>query len=137
MQQARLAPLVGIVAAIAVLVGLAVPYLLVPEASAVGVYYGGGAITPLIAGLFAVLSIVVFAAGREERTDPAMAAGATLVMGAFAFVVALAWALTVPIDVVTGMGTAQVIEYHRFALVLVALGMPLAAAWFARTLRLL
>lgn len=137
MENARLAPLVGIAAAVGVLAVLVAPFLVVQPSSAIGTYYGTGAITPYITGLFALLSVVVFAAGREDRTDPAMAAGATLVMGVFALVVAALWALTVPIEVVTGMGTATVMEYHRFALVVVALAMPVAAAWYARALRLL
>ena len=137
MDQVRLAPLVGIGAAIVVLLLLAGPYMLVEPASAIGTYYGTGAITPLLAGLFALLSIVIFAAGRQDRTDPALAAGATLVMGVFALVIALAWALTVPRSVVTQMSTAQIIVYHRAALVLGTLGLPLAAGWYARTMRLL
>jgi hypothetical protein len=45
--------------------------------------------------------------------------------------------VTVPIDVVTQMDIDAAFAYHRFALVLVAVGMPAAAAWHARTLRLL
>lgn len=137
MEQARLAPLVGIAAAIVALLLLAGPYLVVETASAIGTYYATGAITPLLTGLFALLSILIFAAGRQGRTDPALAAGATLVMGIFAVVIALAWALTVPRGVVTGLGTNELLAYHRWALALTALAMPVAAVWYARSMRLL
>ena len=132
MEKVRLAPLVGILAAILTILLLVGPYLLVQTPGAIGTYYRSGAITPFVTGLFAVLSILVLAAGREERTDPAMAAGATLVMGTFGIL----WAITVPIDVVTQMSTDEIIAYHRWALVIAALGIPLSAGWFARTMRL-
>lgn len=136
MEKVRLAPLVGILAAILTILLLVGPYLLVQTPGAIGTYYRSGAITPFVTGLFAVLSILVLAAGREERTDPAMAAGATLVMGTFGFLAAILWAITVPIDVVTQMSTDEIIAYHRWALVIAALGIPLSAGWFARTMRL-
>lgn len=135
MEQSRLAPLVGIVGCVLVLVLIAVPYGLVE--TAVGTYYGTGAINPLVAALFALLSVIVLAAGREARTDPGLAAGVGLTFGAFIVVVALAWALTVPEDVVLGMSENTLIEYHRWALVAVGLPVPVASVWWARTLDLL
>ena len=135
MEPSRLAPSVGVVAAVAVFLVLTVPYALVEEPSAVNTYYGGGATNPLIAGLFALVSVIVFAAAREERADPALAAGAALVLGLFAFAIAALWALTVPRGLVTQLSTATVLEYHPIAVALVTLGLPLSAAWYARVLR--
>lgn len=127
----RFVPVVGIAACAVVLAGLAVPFVLA-DPGQVGLYYDSGAVNPLVAGLFAVLSIVVFAAGREGRTDPALAAGVTLTMGVFTTVVAVAWALTVRVDVVD----AAAVSAHPLALAVVSLSLPAAATWYARSLGL-
>lgn len=137
MEARKLAPTVGIVGCLLVLVLLALPYVFVGPPSAVTTYYGAGAITPFAAGLLAAVGVVVFAAGREERSDPALTAGAGLVFGGFVAIIALVWALTVPRSVVTQLSTSTLIGYHRFALVLAALTIPASGAWYARTLRLL
>lgn len=134
MEVRKLAPTVGIVGCLLMLALLALPYTVVGPPSAVTTYYGAGAITPFAAGLLAVVGVVVFAAGREERSDPALTAGAALVFGAFVAIIALLWAATVPRSVVTQLSTSTLIEYHRFALALVSLVVPASAAWYSRTL---
>jgi len=136
MDAVRVAPAAGIVAALATLVALAVPYLVVGEASAVNAYYNAGAITPLAAGLLATVAVIVFAAGRAGRTDPPLAAGAGLTLGAFALAVSALWAATVPVSVALQLGTVAAIRYHRLALVVVAAGVPASAGWYARALGL-
>lgn len=135
MDDRRLAPTVGIVGCLAVFALLAVPYLLV-DASAVGVYYDAGALNPLLAGLLAVVALVVFAAGRQGRSDAALSAGTGLAFGLVAAVIAAVWAFTVPVDVVYQLSTAAALAYHRWALVLAAALVPLGGAWYARTLGL-
>lgn len=137
MDDLRLAPTVGLVASLAVLVLLVVPFLAVEQGSAVGVYYGAGSVNGLAVALFAGVAVIAFAAGREGRTAPDLAAGVTIVLGLFAFVLGLVWALTVPRDVVTQLSTAAWLEYHPWAVVLVTLVMPAAAAWYARAQRLI
>lgn len=131
MDHLRTAPLVGIAGCVAVLAVLLAPYLLVDAAGGVGVYYGSGAITPWVAGLFALVSVIVFAAGREGRSDPGLAAGITLVLGVFTVAVALAWATTARVDAVA------IVDYHRWLLVAAAALVPVGAGWFARALGLL
>ncbi|MFC7177307.1 DUF7548 family protein [Halosegnis marinus] len=142
MDDVRAAPTAGIAACLLVVVALLVPYLLVAPGSAVSAYYDAGAITPLAAGLFSLVGVIVFAAGREERTDPPLAAGAGLVFGGFSLAVCLAWAATVPASVALQLGTADgpvavFLEYHRFLVTLAAAGVAGAGAWYARVLRLL
>jgi hypothetical protein len=137
MTQRDLAPVLGIVACVLVGVGFAVPYQLVGESSAVNTYYGTGAINPLIGGLFCLVAIILFAAGRTDRTDQALAAGASLSLGFVLVIVVAVWAATVPEEVVVGMGTNTLVQYHRWALLLVAAGVPLASGWYARTLGML
>ncbi|PSP90585.1 hypothetical protein BRC90_01365 [Halobacteriales archaeon QS_4_69_34] len=137
MDGTRLAPLLGIAGCLAALGALATPYALVADASAVGVYYATGAINPLLAVLFCAVSVVVFAAGRQGRTDPALAAGVALVFGVCIALVAAAWALTVPESVVFQLSEAAALATHRWALVAVSLSVPAAGAWYARALGLL
>jgi hypothetical protein len=125
MDQVKLAPLVGIVGCLAVLAALGVPYL-DADGAAVGTYYSSGAVNPLVGGLLALVTTVVFAAGRQERSDPDLAAGAALVFGLFVLVITGAWALTVRVDAVT------VAANHRWVATGVAAVIPLAALWFAR-----
>ena len=140
----RTPPTLGIGAALVVLGLLLAPYLLVPEVSAVGTYYSAGTVTPLVAGLFAIVSIVIFAAGREDRTDPAVAAGAGLVFGAFGTLVALVWTLTIPNpdSLVGSLGSvrgiaATFLEYHRYLVVGATAAVAASGGWFARKLGLL
>ena len=134
MERTRFVPSVGIVACLAVVFGLAVPYGLVNEPSAVGTYYVRGAFNPLFAGLFALVGALAFAAGREERSDPALMAGVTLVVGLFVVLLVAAWAVSVPRDLVLSLTRNALLEYHRYAMVVVALAVPGAAGWYARVL---
>lgn len=136
------APAAGVVGCLLVLTVLALPYLIVAEASAVGTYYGAGLVTPLAAGLFALVGVIVFAAGREERSDPPLSAGAGLVFGLFIAVICGLWAATVPASVPVQLGTASdlgttLLEYHRWLLAVAAAIVPASAAWYAWALRLL
>jgi hypothetical protein len=138
MEQRRLAPLVGIAGNLAVAVSLALPYLVVRSSpgTAVATYYGTGAINPLIAGVLALVGTIVLAAGREERTDPIVAAGVSLSLGAFVCGLLALWAVTVPVEVVVGIDGPTSIQHHRWATTTVAAIVPVASAWWARTLGL-
>ena len=127
----RTGPTVGIVGCVAYLLALLVPYLIVETTSAVGAYYGSGALSPAIAAVFALLAIIVLGAGREGRTDPSIAAGAGLVLGFFILGLTLLWATTVPTSLVLGLTESTLIEQHRWALVAAAVPILLGAAWFA------
>jgi len=129
MNELRVAPSVGIVACLAVLAALAAPYVLAESSANVGLYYSSGAINPLLAGLFALVVLIVFAAGREGRTDPGLAAGAALALGLFTLLIAAAWALTTRVDVIA------ITTGHRWVVVATAALLPLSALWFAKALR--
>jgi len=137
MEQLRLAPTVGIVASLAVIAVLAAPYALVEGGSGVSTYFAAGSINPLVVGLFAAVTVIVFAAGREGRSSPDLVAGAALVLGVFMTVIAGVWALTVPQSVVTQLSTAAILQYHRGALVATTLAVPIISVWYARILRIL
>jgi hypothetical protein len=141
----RLAPTVGIVASLLVVVLLAVPYGVV-DGEAVANYYGAGVLSPWVGGLLALVAVVVFAAGREDRTDPETAAGFGLGLGLAALTVFALWAVTVPAEIplqlttdeplVGPLTTGTVVEYHRWVTAGAALLVPAAGAWYARALRL-
>lgn len=131
MNNLRVAPLVGIVASVGFLLALGAPYVLTDSTAGVSAYYDSGAINPLLAGLFALITIIVFAAGREGRTDPDLAAGVALAFGLFITIIALAWALTVRVD------TVAIETSHRWIVAAVAAVVPGSAAWFARALGVL
>lgn len=127
MERGHLAPVLGILGCLGLLVALAYPYL-AAESGGVGLYYGTGAVNPLVAALFAIVTIVVLAAGREGRTDPILAAGICLVFGLIVVTIAAAWALTVRLDVI------EVWPDHRWVTVAVSALVPVSGAWWAREL---
>lgn len=133
MDARRLAPTIGALACALLVGAVVVPYLFLPV-GAVGTYYGTGAITPLAAGLLAVVGGIAFAAGREGRADPVMVAGAGLVLGLFMAVVAILWAVTVPRGVVSQLSSSILVGYHRILLAAFAVVVPLAGVWYARAL---
>ncbi|MFC7076029.1 DUF7548 family protein [Haloarcula halophila] len=137
MNDLRVAPTVGIAGCLLYLVALAVPYALVETTSAVGAYYGSGALTPLVPATFAIIGVIVFAAGREGRSDPSVVAGAGLVLGLFLVGLSLVWAVTVPESLVLGLTESTLMEYHRWVVVVAAVPVPLGATWFANALDLL
>lgn len=128
MEGARVAPLVGIVGCLAVLVALAYPAVALEDG--VGTYFGSASVTPLAAGLLALVTVVVLAAGREGRTDPGFAAGVALVFGVAILAILGLWAATVRLDVVA------IDPNHRWATVAVSFLVPAGAGWFARSLGL-
>ena len=137
MDDLRLAPTVGIVGCVLYLLVLAVPYGLVETASAVGAYYSSGALSPLLPGVFALVCIIVLAAGREGRSDPGVAAGASIGIGVFIVALSVFWAVTVPESLVLGLTESTLMEHHRWGVVIVGLLIPLGGTWFARALDLL
>lgn len=146
MDSRRAAPTLGIVSSVVVVLVLVLPYGVFDDAADVATYYGSGAVTPWFAGLLALVAVIVFAAGRESRTDPELAAGAGVGLGLAIFVVSVLWAVTVPMEVplqlttsrpiVGSLETATVIEYHRWMLAVVAVGPVVAGGWYARALEL-
>lgn len=134
----RVPPTVGLLGALAVAVVAAAPYVALPSADAagLGVYYGYGLVGPWGVTLLGVVTAVAFAAGRQGRTPPETAAGATVGLGVVMAVLALQWALVVDESVVFQLTTAEWIEYHRWALVAAAVLVPVSAGWYAKTLRL-
>ncbi|MFC6942367.1 hypothetical protein ACFQE8_20705 [Salinirubellus sp. GCM10025818] len=134
MDRVDLPPTVGIVACLAVLLVLVWPFAQ-ETATSVGLYYSTGAVTPYAAGLLALVAVIVFAAGRQGRSDPSLSAGAGLVFGLFIAVISVLWAFTARVDVLGG--TSALLSSQRWVLATVSLAVPLAGLWYARALRLI
>lgn len=134
----RTPPTVGVVASLSVVAVALLPYVLLPAsaAAAIPTYYDQGLAGPWGPVLLAVVMTVAFASGRQRRTPPDTVAGATLVLGVAAALLALEWAVAVDPAVVQSIGTADWLGSHRWALVGTSLLPPLVAAWYARTLEL-
>jgi hypothetical protein len=126
------APMAGVVASLAVLAVVVVPYFLIP-ARDVGIYYGAPTFVPihLVIGLFATVAIVIFAAGRNGRTDPPTAAGATLVLGGFMALLVLWWAIAVG-DLVGSFDVSASFDYHRWLLLAATVAVAGSGWWFTR-----
>lgn len=148
MERRRAAPTLGIVASAGFVLLLLVPYLVVDDPGGVAAYYSAGTLTPWASGMLALLAVVVFAAGREDRSSPETAAGAGLGFGVVIFLITLLWAVTLPADVPLQLTTAEpivgelfttgtVLEYHRWVLAVVGALPAAAGAWYARSLGLL
>lgn len=130
MQQERLASAAGIAACLAVVGAVVAPYFVAPFTS-VSAYYDS-AVGPPIVGIFAIVALLAFAAGRNGRTDPATAAGAALGIGVIVTMLAVVWAVSVPQHVVLQLSRAAALESHRWVLVVVSLAVPVTAAWYAK-----
>jgi hypothetical protein len=126
MDDVNLAPLVGIVGCLGVIAALIYPY--VAAEGSVGTYYGSGVVNPLVAGLLALVTIIVLAAGRENRTDPGLAAGAGMVFGLFMVLLTLGWGMTARVDAVV------LSDLHRWVVPAIALLVPLGSVWYSRAL---
>lgn len=135
----RIPPTAGIVVSVAILVALAVPFLVLPAAEVAGLptYYGAGIGGAYGVGLLAMVALVAFAGGRQRRTEPDTVAGATLVVGIGMAVLALQWALAVDVEVLQSITTAAWMATHRWAVVALAAVTPLVSGWYARAIGLL
>lgn len=133
-------PTVAIAAALLYLLVVFVPYVASGDAEpgVLEAYYDAfGVVGPQFLSLLVVVAIVLFAAGRELRTEPDYVAGLTLVIGVVLVVFVALWSIAVTDDVATGLSDAAWVEYHRWLVLACSLAIPLSAVWYARTLELL
>ncbi|MFC7215129.1 hypothetical protein ACFQO4_13715 [Saliphagus sp. GCM10025334] len=129
-------PTLGVVAALAYVFAALAPYVLLEaETGVLEVYYAAGIAGPNLLSLFALVAVVLFAAGRQARTEPDLVAGVTLVLGLVLFAVTALWAVSVPENVVFEPG-ADWFVYHRWLTTAISAVIPAAAVWYAWTLDL-
>lgn len=128
------APVLGVAGCLALLVVLGLPYLLVEApGQLLGDYYAAGPVGAGALVFFALIAVVVFAAGRKGRTDPDVAAGIALVLGVAAVAVAVVWALGIDDALLFSFPPeADWIEYHPWAVVAASLSILAAGGLYAR-----
>jgi hypothetical protein len=132
MDTTDVAPTVGILACLALLLALAAPYLLLAEpGTGLDVYYSDGPLGIGAVAFLAVLLVIVFLSGKQERTAPDTVAGIALVGGLATLGFALLWALSVDQDNVFSFA-ASWMGYHRWIVVCVAALLPVTATAYAR-----
>lgn len=123
---------VGVVACLATLAAMGAPYVLVGEpGTGLPIYYGAG---PLGAGAVAFLAVIqpiVLLSGTRGRADPATVAGMAVVVGLAMLGIALAWALSVPDELVLSFPAAWM-GWHRWAVVAAVAVVAAASGGYAR-----
>ncbi|WP_312909157.1 DUF7548 family protein [Natronosalvus caseinilyticus] len=129
-------PTLGIVAALAYAAVALAPYVLLEvETSVLEEYYAAGLAGSNLLSLFALVAVVLFAAGRQTRTEPDLVAGVTLVLGLVLLLVTAQWAVSVPESVVFEGGVDWFV-YHRWLTTAISALVPAAAGWYALVLDL-
>ena len=131
MEPARLAGGLGIASAAAVVGLVALPYVLL-DLTAVGPYYAAGPGGLAIITTFPLLAIIALGAALGRRQDPALMAGAAVVLAAVTAGFAWWWALSVSPALVGGLTDLASFDYHRWALAGAATVLLGAALAYAR-----
>ncbi|ESP89449.1 DUF7548 family protein [Candidatus Halobonum tyrrellensis] len=123
----------GVVACLALLVALVVPFVLVdgPE-TPVGAYYASGPVGVTGAGFIAAVLVVVFLSGRQGRSPPDTVAGVAVVAGVALLLVAVSWALAADEVVYSFPQSASWLEHHRWVVLALAAAVPASAGAYAR-----
>ncbi|MFC6785529.1 hypothetical protein ACFQFH_06250 [Halobaculum halobium] len=128
------APAAGVAACLALLAVLAAPFVLITGAgTGLGVYYASGTVGAAGIAFLAVLLVVVFLSGRQERRPASTVAGVALVAGLGLLALAVGWALAVDVqNLYSFPQSATWILWHRWLVVGVAAIVPLSAGAFAK-----
>lgn len=136
MDHRRTAPAAGAIVCLLVAVLVAIPYAALTGRPAQGLatYYAVGLVSPPIVGGLGLIGAIVFAAGREERSDPSLVAGVMLVVGVVMALGTLQWAFGPAPGIAGGLGEVAWLETHRLLLVLASIPVPACAGWYARAL---
>lgn len=131
MDHERLTAGLGIAAAALVLLLTALPYGFAQPAP-IGTYYGVGLAGPVFVSLLAVAAAITLLAAVTRRSDPALASGVAVTVGAFAVVLSLLWAVPAA-EVVSGIPVPSWFGLHPAAIVAATLVLVGASGWYART----
>jgi len=128
------APTIGAVVCL-LLAGVVFAPALLITAPDVGVaeYYAAGPLGVSIVGVLALLDIVVFLAGAQERSDPQTLAGVALVSALAMVLFSLLWALSIDSTLLFSFPAEYAwIENHRWIVVTGASVVAVTAGSYAR-----
>jgi hypothetical protein len=128
-----LAPRLGAVAALLLAGVVFVPALIVSApGNAVADYYAAGPFGVSLVGVLALLSVVVFLAGAQNRSDPQTVAGVAAVSGLSMTLFSILWAVSIDPTVLFSFPSEFAwIESHRWVVVGGASLTALAAGGYA------
>jgi hypothetical protein len=126
---ARLAAQVGTLLAVLLLGSLVFPYAVL-DGGEITVYYGVGPVSPLFLLVLPAVTAVALTGMLRGRSDPALAAGASLAISALLLLFVGLWVVEVG-DIVGGLTVPPSFEYHRWVLLGGSLGLGLTALVFA------
>ncbi len=134
MNVADAATTAGIAACGALLLVLAAPFLLIADpGTGLTVYYASGTLGVSGVAFLAVLLVVVFLSGRQQRRDPSIIAGVALVAAVALLALAVTWAVAVDVqNLFSFPASASWITWHRWVVVAVAVLVPASAGAYAR-----
>ncbi|QIB73649.1 hypothetical protein GL213_10960 [Halogeometricum borinquense] len=128
------APTVGAVASLLLALVVFAPALLISGSNAsVADYYAAGPVGISVVGFFALLGIIIFLAGAQERTEPAIVAGLTLVLGVAMLAFAVIWAFSLDQTLLFSFPSQYAwIANHRWAVIGLTAVVPVAAGVYSR-----
>lgn len=113
---------------------VAVGLILLPygvlDGGEITVYYGVGPVSPLYLLVLPPVTAIALLGADRGRSDPAMAAGASVAVSTLLLLFVGLWALGVR-DVVGGLTVGTEFAYHRWGLLVVTLALEVSTGVFA------
>lgn len=133
MDASRQVPAIGAIVGLVLAVVVAVPFVVVEGVGpTLGDYYAAGVVGVGGVAVLALLSVVAFAAGRDGATPAPTAAGIAAVLCLAELLLAGSWALSIDRTLLFSFPARYAwIEYHRLAVVALALGAAGTGLWYA------
>ena len=128
-----LAPRAGAIACLLLAGVVFVPALIVSApGNAVAAYYAAGPFGVSLVGVLALVTVVVFLAGAQERSDPQVIAGVAVVVGVAMVLFSILWAISIDPTVLFSFPSEFAwIQSHRWVVVVGSGVAALAAGGYA------
>ena len=128
-----LAPRLGAIACLLLAGVVFVPALIVSApGNAVAAYYAAGPFGVSLVGVLALITVVVFLAGAQERSDPQTLAGVAVVSGVAMVLFSVVWTISIDPTVLFSFPSEFAwIESHRWVVVVGSGLAALAAGGYA------
>ena len=128
-----LAPRLGAIACLLLAGAVFVPALIVSApGNAVAAYYAAGPFGVSLVGVLALITVVVFLAGAQERSDPQTLAGVAVVSGVAMVLFSVVWTISIDPTVLFSFPSEFAwIESHRWVVVVGSGFAALAAGGYA------